>query len=332
MTDLPLLELLRGRVHVVAERMLRFVTPMTALGVGVGCLLWKGFKPLKSSVWTYLFVGITLVMLALGLLLDRPYAPLVAVSLIITILGIDTLLRRYWPLRAVLALAALVWTACCCAGDMQVMQRYRQLEREALAGINEAPRQAVLQRRAFNGGESRFVYPLRFDGLRLFSNEYIWRAYYDKENLQFVSDSVHARYHEGRLLDGATEMPFKCDRPGLLNAVQAFPDQDYMVMLLNVDTIPCTTQVGMLYWDEEKAALSPEQRARRQELGGMGNMANVGFYPLRYSGRVMFVLPLLDDCDTCLSLSLDHRGQEMLRLIRTAPNPAEIKPMTDKLK
>ena len=51
-TDLPLKELLYSRCYILGQKMLHFLTPLAALAVGIAVMVWKGFKPVKASVWT----------------------------------------------------------------------------------------------------------------------------------------------------------------------------------------------------------------------------------------------------------------------------------------
>ena len=309
---LPITQMLVTRLGLVAERMLHHITPLTALIIGIIWLIRKGFKPLKSNIWAYLLVFLTLVMLVLGIRQDRPYAPLATVSLIVTVMAIDALLRRWRYVSLAVIVAALGLTATLVPHELSILSRYKAYEGEIIAQVKAAPANAVLHKHWFDS-DSRFLMPLMFASDCLFSNEYVWRSYYDKENVQFVSDSVYARYHEGRLFDGAVDMPFESSIPSLVAGVQGFPDQDYMVMNLNVDTIPATVQVGQVMWD-----------------GSCGddngkNSSYMCYYPLKYRNQVLFVLPLASDCDTTMLLLLDYKGTEELWLKRTAPNPPEVK-------
>ena len=50
-----------------------------------------------------------------------------------------------------------------------------------------------------------------------------------------------------------------------------------------------------------------------------------GYYPLRYQGRVLMVLPLMDDKISTMEVLLDYAGDYRLMLYRKGPNPDGVK-------
>lgn len=322
--DMPLMQLLYSRCYIVGEKMLRFVVPMLAWMVIMVMLFKNGFKTFKTSVWPYLLVMLTLVLLALGLNPERPYAGLVTVALVITIKGVDELLRHWQLVRALVVMGCLAWSAWSFAHGIVTLKEYKEHEQRVMDEIRSAPAQAILHESPFKG-YSRFLYPLPLESTRYFTNEYIWRAYFDKENVQFVSDSVFVRYHDDRLNDGAIEMPFTTDRPDVASKIVAFTDQDYMLLTLQCDTLPTAYQTGWAYWDESNQALSQQERDYRQQHGVGSASDPFGYYPLRYRDQVVMVLPLFDDAVSSALLLLDYAGENLLTLQRVAPNPPEVR-------
>ena len=326
--DLPPMQLLTSRLHIICEKLVRFIMPAAAIAVGIGAVVWKGFKPLKSSVWPYILVMIILVLTVLGLLPNRPYAGLVTISLIVVILAADVLLR-WLPLRAVAILACLLLSAFTDTRAVKILQEYKAHDEMVVNAIRQAPAQAILHQCPYDK-YNRFLYPLPMQSTQYFTNEYIWRAYFDKENVQFVSDSVYCRFNEGRLLDGAVEMPFSSDRPILTGPMMAFPDQDYMVLPLNLDTLPTAYQVGTAYWSDSSQSISDKEREYRRSHAIKTSSDPFGYYPLRYDGKVVMVLPLMDNDVSSMMLLLDYAGDELLMLYREAPNPSSVKVLKKK--
>ena len=322
--DMPLMELLQSRCLILGEKLVRFVVPMTALVTGVVTLFWKGGRPLKTSVWPYLLVMLSLVLFVLGWVPERPYAPLVTVSLIITVIAANHLLGQ-WPwLRAAASVACIALSAMTFGRGVAVLRDYRELNERVVNEIQSSPSQAILRETTFNR-YNRFLYPLPMQSDRFFPNEYIWRAYFDKENVQFVADSVYGRFHEGRLLDGAIDMPFTSDRPSLTGVVQAFPDQDYMVLPLRLDTLPTAYQVGTAFRSAQ--SLSSSEEAFRRKYALKTGSDPIGYYPLRYKGQVLMVLPLVSDGVSSMELLLDYAGDQRVTLYRKDDNPTGVKPM-----
>lgn len=322
--DMPLADLLQSRIHILGEKMIRFIVPAAAVAIGIATLCWKGAKTLTSSVWPYLLVMLMLLFFILGWVPKRPYAALVTVSLIVTVIAADYLLRSPQWLRAVAVIGCLALSAMTFGRGVMVLRAYKAVDDRVVNEIRSANGQAVLRENPFTR-YNRFLYPLPMQSDRFFQNEYTWRAYFNKENIQFVSDSVYDRFHSGRLLDGAVEMPFTSDKPALTGRVVAFPDQDYMILPLNLDTLPTAYQVGTAFRNEAIDALSEDEKDLRKKYALKTSSDPFGYYPLRVDGKVVMVLPLAGNGITSMELLLDYAGDQRVTLFRQAPNPKKVK-------
>ena len=285
------------------EKMWRFYTPLTAFAVGVIILLWKGFGTVRRSMWTYLFVSMALFMFVMGfrVINERAYAALATVGFIITARAVCWLLSR-WPLaRMVVAAGALALSAYATNHAMGPVKAYKAFEEGVVSDIVNAPREAILRERRFDG-YSRFVFPLRFISSETFMRENVYCEYYDKDNVQFVSDSVYDRYHAGRLLEGAVEVPVTTDRPDIVSTLLQIPGQEYSVVTLNVDTMPFTSQQASFV----VTALSQEEMEFRQNYGLFTDHSPHGFYPMRYQDRLLLVFPSISDSVQSIEFPIDN--------------------------
>ena len=322
--DMSVKDLLFSRCYIVGEKMLRYLLPVIALMACIVALFWKGVKPLKGSALTYLFVMMLFLLLVFGQNHERPYAPFVTVSLIIVVFAADAVLK-HWPWLRMAAIAGcMALSAYLFARGIKVLQDYKVYDERVVNEIRSAPSQAILRECPYKG-YSRFLFTLPMKSDWFFPNEYTWRGYFDKENVQFVSDSIYDRFHSGRLLEGAIEMPFGTDQPALAGHVVAFPDQDYMILPLQLDTIPAAYQVGTAFWNDSVQGLSAEELAYRRKHGVMSKSDPFGYYPLRYQGRVLMVLPLMDDKISSMEVLLDYAGDYRLMLYRKGANPDGVK-------
>ena len=303
--DLSLGDLLSSRWYIFNEKMWRFYTPLLAFAAGVGALLWKGIGVLRRSLWTYVFVCLALVMFALGVFNERAYATLTTVGFIIAAMAAVNLLSR-WPwARLAVVCGSLLVSAYLFAHAYRSVNHYRTYEQGVVSSIVEAPRQAILPETRY-GGYSRFVKTVPYVSSESFLREDIFCAYYDKDNVQFVSDSVYARYHEGRLLDGAIELPVTCDRPDVVDTVWYFTDQDYMVITLKVDSLPFTCQQATYIFAPNSTGLEPDEIEFRRSYGLATDRTSYGFYPLRYQGRLVLVFQLVDESVGSVEFPIDH--------------------------
>ena len=303
--NLSLSDLLSSRCYIFAGKLLRFVTPVAALAVGVCALFWKGFKSVRQSLWTYVVLCLAMVMFALGSLGERAYSPLSTTSFIVVAIAADFLLKRCFWLRPVVIVTALALAVGIGAQAMDAVNRYKAYEDQNFSDIANAPQQAVLLERQFDT-YSRFVTALRYASDDYFVREDIYRDFFGKENVQFVSDSVYARYHSRRLLDDGVEMPLTTDRPDLIGAFYCFSGQDYMVTRLKTDSLPCTSQLARYFNAPGNGAITPEELAYRRKYGLITEYNYKGFYPLRYEGEILLVFPLMDSNISHVVFPLDE--------------------------
>ena len=299
-------DLLSSRWHIFMEKMWRFYLPLLATAVGVFLLLRRRDRAVvRQSVWTYVLVCSAAVMFALGLNHERAYAPLVTVAAIIVIQAVDFLLAGRWQrLRLLAVIALLGLCAFTYARGIIRLSQYKAYNEQVEREIAAAPGQAILRERQFDI-YSRFIKPMNYMSTNYFAHEVIYRAYYGKENVQFVNDSVYHRYHEGRLLDGAQLWPMTAKNPDITGDVLRIPGQDYIAVNLRLDTLPATPQTARYSFEKAETALSQEELQRRQDYGLTTAYEPKGFFPLEYQGRRYLILPVPDSTITQIEIPMD---------------------------
>ena len=186
-----------------------------------------------------------------------------------------------------------------------VLSAYKAYDDQTVAEIRQAPDQAILLQRQF-GGYSRFVKPMNYISTEFFGHEVVYCAYYGKDNVQFVSDSVYCRYHSGRLLDGASPLPMTSAHEALADSVWTVDGQDYMAILLHVDTIPHTPQTARYYMSQPSSDMTPAERQRRANYGLVTDYNPKGFYPLMYQGHCLLIAPLPDSSTSRMVFPLEY--------------------------
>ena len=298
-------ELMSSRWYIFSEKMWRFYLPTVAALAGIAVMAWKGAGTARRCVWTYVFFALAMVMFALGVVHERAYAPLVTVAFIIIAMIAHAVLGK-WPWARGGAIAVcLALAAFTAIRGIGVLSAYKAYDDQTVAEIRQAPDQAILLQRQFDG-YSRFVKPLNYISTEFFGHEVVYCAYYGKDNVQFVSDSVYSRYHSGRLLDGASSLPMTSDHEALADSVWTFDGQDYMAILLHVDTIPHTPQTARYYMSQPSSDMTPAERQRRANYGLVIDYNPKGFYPLMYQGRCLLIAPLPDSSTSRLVFPLEY--------------------------
>lgn len=310
-TDMSVTSLIASRWHIFSEKMWRFYLPVFAAVTGVCLLVMGKGRAVRRCVWTYVFVCLAAVLFVLGLHHERPYAPLVTVASIILLMVADALLSGKTLWRVAVTVVALGLTAFTYGRGIEVLKAYKAFDDEVTAQIQASPSQVVLRERQFDQ-YSRFVMPMLYMSTNYFDHEVIYRAYFGKENVQFVDDSVYTRYHEDRLLDGASVWPIGTRNPDLSGDVLRLQGQDYMAVTLRLDTLPATYQTARYYFDDVTRALSDEELSRRQQDGLTLTYNPMGFFPLRYRGQCYLILPVPDSSITRIDIPLDITQQPVI--------------------
>lgn len=319
--DLSFKDLLMSRAYIFAKMMVRIVAPALAVLVGCVMLVKKSVRPLLQCLWTYILPCLMLLMIALGYLYDRAYAPMATVGFIILAMVIDSLTARRSVVRLAVIILCLAVSALYYPPRMKVLRDLKQFEDRIASDIAQAPSQAVLHEYVFNGS-SPFATPLRYVSREFFNRESTYRAYFGKENVQFVDDSVYARYHEGRLLDGAKPLPMVSDRPEIADTVLLVAGQDYMIIPVKGDTLPASPQLAIYHLKSSNRGLSPEEIKGRKRLGIDTDFSPYGCYPLFYQGQQLLVLPTMGRNVSHITIQLDYMGElGELTLTPTSPKP-----------
>lgn len=292
--NLPLDQLVASRWHIFMEKAWRFYLPVGTLLVGFVALTMKQRRALRQSLWTYIFLGLTMVMFALGIIHERAYSPWVTVAFIIVAIGLNKVLSQGKLLRTGAIIASIAMAVFTSGRGIKTLSEYKTFNDHVIQQIEAAQEQAVLPVQIFQG-YSRFIKPMNYQSDNFFAHEIIYRAYFDKKNVQFASDSVYIRHQEGRLLDGAlTSMPH-CDHPGLAGPVYTFRNQDYMAILFNSPSLPCTFQTARAYSSSKRQETADQAEAEKRKKYGIHlDYTPVGIYPIEYQGQIYLICHKLD--------------------------------------
>ncbi|MBR5725194.1 MAG: hypothetical protein IKX56_00500 [Muribaculaceae bacterium] len=316
--NLPFSELVKTRCYIFNEKLWQYYLPAAAVAVGLIAIVLKRGRAVRQCVWTWVFLCLTLELLALGIYHERAYAAWFIVAFIIVTMAADAVLQRWrWArLAVILVLAGLsVFTF---ARGVMVLRDYKTWNDEITLEIKDAPSQAVLRERHFDG-YSRFIKLMNYKSDHFFAHELMYRTYYGKKNVQFVSDSVHVRFHEGRLLDGAHTVIPQSDRPDLAPLVYTFDDQKYIAVRLKVDSLPNSFQTARYYAIAGNGELiDPDESELLEKHGISLDYTPLGFYPLEYQGQCYFICAPheVTDCRIVFPLTVPPDPEEITLEIR----------------
>ncbi len=299
-----LLGMMMERLSMLVKMSLRYATPVAASVVMVAALVKLGFKKaLALSPWPWVLLALLGFAFVVGKPQPRLFFSVSMAGFVVMSMGLYALLQaKPWLRFAVVALGLLM-----CAryypGNISTLKHYQEFFNQIDGEIKQNPgRQVVLEERIFSD-YSRFIKYFNFESDNFLIREESLCFHYDKDNIQFVPENVYQRFFAGRLLDEADTMPF-VSVDNCIEAVVAVPGQDYMVVKMRQDTISRSYQIARAFKTDDTPLLP------------------VSFYPLLYHGRECLIFPLVDDEVGKLVFSPHSLEGEMVKLVRTAPNPA----------
>ena len=299
------LQLLLERCMMLKTQCIEFITPIAALVLGIIACLKNGFKKtFTDSPWPYIYLVLLVFVFLMGRNSARMYTAFACVSFIIMAMALDTLFKRWWWL----ALAVIVASLAVCGlklnyniGQVKQYNEFFRLTEQDIANSDDD--QAILPVHDFKG-YSRFVKLFGLDSWNHFIHEMTLVQHYGKGNLQFVSDSICARYHENRLTDGAQPMPFTTNLPDEVVGVYGVPDQEYMLVKTNHTVITHTYKESQATDADGKPVFLPPH-----------------YFPLMYQGVMYIILPVLNNSVATVNIPAFGYDRDRVILTRTAPNP-----------
>ena len=304
--DAGIVSLLTDRLRILWNSSCRFVTPLAALAVILFWMLKDGFKKtFADHPFTLIFLVLLAFTVVVGKEQLRLYFPVSMMGFVLLVMAVDRLFNRAWWLRLAVIAVGLAMCVMHYPHNIATVKHYQAFFNGIEHEIRQSSdRQVILPTAEFDD-YSRFIKYFNFDSRNFFIREETLCHYYDKDNIQFVPDSVYHRFHSGRLLDNAEPMPFTAPACPDVEAILNIPDQDYWVVKMRQDTISHSYQFAQPYGAD-----------------GTPIATIVGYFPLLYQGHEYLVFPPVDSAVTRLEFSPYALDGTPITLQRT-PTAAE---------
>ena len=299
------MQLLMERCMMLKTMTIEFITPIAALLLGIIACIKNGVKrTFTSSPWPFIYLCLLAFVFLLGKNSARMYTAFACVSFIIMAMALNSIFKRWWWIAAMVSLVGLAVCASKLSYNIGQVKLYNEFFKATEQDIRDSDDdQAILTVHDFPG-YSRFVKLFALDSWNHFIHEKTLVMHYGKGNLQFVNDSIHVRYHEGRLTDGAQPMPFTTDRPSDIQGIYGVPGQQYMLVKTYYPAITHTDQLTQAIDTDGNPVFLPPH-----------------YFPIKYQGTVYLIFPVLDNTIASVTSFPLGEDQPSLTLTRTAPNP-----------
>ena len=304
--DAGFMTLMMDRCRLILSKSMQYVTPAAAVIVILLSLLIRGFKKtFASTPYPLIFLVLLAFAFVVGKDQQRLYFSVSMVGLILVIMAVYALTRRVWWLQLIVVIAGLALCAKYYPANIKTMRDYQAFYNQVDNTIRQTPsRQVVLRVQNFSA-YSRFIKYFNFDSWNFLIREETLCRHYDKDNIQFVPDSIFDRYYSGRLLDVTVPLPFSSPDCKDVEAVLAVPGQDYIAVQMHQDTVSRSYQFASVF----KADGTPKQFP-------------VPYFPLLYQGHEYLIFPMLDDDVARLTFCpFTLEGGTPINLIVTSTTP-----------
>lgn len=284
--DAGITSLLADRLRILYHSSYRFVTPMAAGVVIMAMMLKDGIRKTVANPFTLVFLVLLAFTIAVGKEQQRLYFSASMAGFMLLAMAVNRLSNRAWWLRPAVVIIGLALCVKYYPPNIATMKRYQAFFNAIEADIrNTADRQVILPTGDFEG-YSRFIKYFNFDSWNFFIREETLCYFYDKDNIQFVPDSVVERLRSGCLLDGAEASPFTAPDCADVQAIFTFPNQDYWAVQMRQDTISHSYQFAQAFHADGTLIAIP-----------------VGYFPLLYQGHEYLIFPTVDDAVARLEFS-----------------------------
>jgi len=300
--DAGFINLIVDRCRLLLSKSVQYVTPAAAVIVLLLSLVTRGFKKtFTSTPYPLIFLVLLAFAFVVGKDQQRLYFSVSMVGLILVIMAVHALSRRVWWLQLIVIVSGLAICAKYYPVNIRTMRDYQAFYYQVDNAITQTPgRQVVLRTQSFDA-YSRFIKYFNFDSWNFLIREETLCRHYDKDNIQFVPDSIYDRYHSGRLLDGAEAVPFSSPDCKDIEAVLRVPGQNYFAVQMHQDTVSRSYQFAQSYMFDGTPTEFPTP-----------------YFPLLYQSHEYLIFPLPETDISRLAFNPFTLEGELINLIINA--------------
>ena len=277
--DAGFMPMMAGRSRLLLDKSIQYITPAVAVIILIVSLAVSRFRKLFTATpLPWIFVVLMAFAFIVGKDQQRPFFAVSMVGLILVVMAIYAVIKRVWWLQLLVIIGGLALCVKCYPANIRTMKQYQEFFNQVEADIRQTPDRQVILKVPHFDGYSRFIKYLNFDSWNYLIREETLCFHYDKDNIQFVNDSVYNAYHEGRLLDGAVPVPFEARDCEAVQEVFALPARGYVAVQMSQDTISYAYQFAQAF-----------------QADGTPMPFPVPYLPLLYQGHEYLIFPSLDE-------------------------------------
>jgi hypothetical protein len=289
--DLGLTISFTDHFRLLFSQSVKYVAPALAVLACLAALVSRRLRQrLFDTPWPLVFLSLLAFVLVLGKAQERPYTAFALVAFIVMLRALDCLVERQPWIRLLAIVACLAICGYKYPHHLNAIKAFKAHFQQIEASIRQTDSRQVILKTSDFGGFTRFMKFYWLNSCNYFIYEEPWCIHFDKDNIQFVTDSIYDRYHQGRLLDGAYPISFTTTHPADVEALMSVQG-DYYAIKMKADTISLSYQFAQTQ-DEQGNPLKP-----------------IFYFPVLYQGHEYFIFPSLPDSVAHINfpaLGLDH--------------------------
>lgn len=294
--------ILTQRVYNLITKTGHYVTPF--LGLCTLCfLLWKKhIKETAGNMINWTVIGAMVSVTVFGVLDPRAYTWYSLTGFVVVMLLLCHTINSKPKTANIIGIAVALATLYPTWDALKTTYDYKQYDDKVLSDISKSPEGVVL---AYPTPEpTRFYHPLHYDNHIATCWNMFMGWYLGKENIEFVSDSIYARYNNPLpLTQGGEVLNYSSSDTTWAQNIYGFRGADYSIIPIECDSV--IDRQGLhskLYYNDIVAHIGADRVEKRKLWGKMRDHEPFSQYHLKHDGKMYVILPALNDSITRIEI------------------------------
>lgn len=301
--NMGITQLVLQRTYNLFAKTGHFVTPL--LGFAAIAVMWwrKGLKHTSHNLLHWTVVGAAASVWVLGVYQYRAYVCYSLMGFVVALGAIASMLEHRRRETTVVGVVAAIGCLVPTAGAIATGREYKSFNDSVIAEVIASPDGVIHATREL--GYSRYYPEIYFDNRRAtWFNKFIG-YYYGKDNVQFLGDSVYARYrgnapfmaHSQRLDNYASS------HPHIAPHIYSMGSAEFSVIPIVGDSVVERQGLsGRLYYEDMAEHLGTDRARLRKMWGVLKDYEQFPMYHLKRDGNYYVVLPAM--CDSIVRVDV----------------------------
>jgi hypothetical protein len=310
-TNIGFLQITVQRLYITMGRSCYYLFPALAMIYGAWRWFRAGFRTgLVAAIHNLpvcVFVTSLLWMLAFGVDRSRVFSFYTVTGFIIIATAAWHYLASHPRLQPWMSAVLLIACAYPTVNAAITLNHFRQYNDGVVASIKAAPRECIVPASRFTE-VSRFLMPVCYNSAGYYTYARYYDYYYNKDNVQFLPDSMLARYQRPDILAGGKAAPFVSSNNAVATTLYTFGTQDYSIVPIDSRYILNDFANATVHPVDKSGNMDAKELQRRYLHGFSTASTPVNYYHVKHHGKTYIILPHIGDDIGQIDIPLDPRS------------------------